>query len=353
MIYSRVFPGRQQLMPNVSGRQKPEWGETRGRFTVSSELSRVYVKCIQSRWSSEGNTLRQIVPEDVEILPHRFPLSLAFWWGVIHVLSFLHPHPTLHPPVSPTSWFWISTGHSGSSPHGFHLSPDCENVKVRRLAEGALWSRTAFPGFGLTLCGLEMFGERLMWGLSSLLREEKRERETAWASKKMKKAKQIRPFLGLGFYLILVSELQSIFVGVQALLHLIQEQDVTFKLQQRGPGWSRWHRVLSYTNYKGTKWGRESSGAGSPLRRLWTGNRSRAAHSDGFHKLCEKIFLTLNIHQENIKLPQSHINIWYVIITPCPPQNITFCASWEVSNQHLKRWDSKGVAPSSGRISSS
>lgn len=76
----------------------------------------LYVKCIHSRWSSEGNIPRQTVPEDMELhLPHGFPSIPSFWRCVIQARSF-------------PSFLCISTGHhSIPSPTGF---TSAQTVKI-------------------------------------------------------------------------------------------------------------------------------------------------------------------------------------------------------------------------------
>lgn len=123
IIYLLFLPGRRCLMwvVDTSSPQQSKLRKTQGRFRVSSEHSCVYVKCIQSHRGSEGNILRQIVPEDEELhLPHGFPPSLPSsreWRCAIHALSF-PPH------------FLRLNRSVHLIPRRSHLGPDCENVST-------------------------------------------------------------------------------------------------------------------------------------------------------------------------------------------------------------------------------
>lgn len=143
-IYSPSLLGR-QLKSNVIGRQQPKWRKTQRRFTVSSEHSCVYVKCIP-----RPPLLRRKYTST-----HR-PRG----WGtpfasrISSLPPFFLPRMTMCDALSFPSFFFfffcISTGQSilsTTTPQRIHLGPDCENVKVQRSAKVKILCEVGRPVF--------------------------------------------------------------------------------------------------------------------------------------------------------------------------------------------------------------
>lgn len=208
-IYSPSLLGR-QLKSNVIGRQQPKWRKTQRRFTVSSEHSCVYVKCIP----------RPLLLRRKYTSTHR-PRG----WGtpfasrISSLPPFFLPRMTMCDALSFPSFFFFFLLHLNRSVHlVHHHSPKdsprsrlwkCESPAFSQ-GEDSLWSWTAVFFFFLwnlvwLWAGLNAWREAHVWFLSSLTREE-RKRKTNNVSLKTEKAEQRRAFLAPSFYHILVCE---------------------------------------------------------------------------------------------------------------------------------------------------